>query len=279
MIHTCRQSPKFKKFVRRLRPIAQNTVLDAESVAVAILERLWHATAVGAKRGDIGRFDNELIAEECGWLGDADLLIGILVKCDYLDECTEHRLLVHDWHEHAPNHVKGAVKRMGGFLVLRSDPIGADSEVAPQTPLPPNLTNSNQTKPNPTTPNDPWESVVVVLLELGVLKAKAAVAKAREMFTVDQAQNIIRHWSAIPGAQPGTLFNWLTVNGSFDRSLQAEQEAKAPPPKRAKDTKLEWENHRTRCIKRGREQGMTEAEIETRLEEMKPKFMEQLNAV
>ena len=72
MIHTCRQSPKFKKFVRKIRPIAVNDVVDAESIAVSVLERLWHQTAVGAKRGDIGKFDNELIAEECGWLKDAD---------------------------------------------------------------------------------------------------------------------------------------------------------------------------------------------------------------
>ena len=162
MIHTCRQSPKFKLFVRKLRPMAQNPIVDVESVAVSTLERLWHQTAIGAKQGDIGKFDDELIAEECGWLGDASTLISLLVDCGYLDRCLDHRLIVHDWSQHAPKHVKASVKIMGGFFETRCDhigttsgvdPLGGTLEDAPLTPHPPNQTNPNQTNPNQTNPN------------------------------------------------------------------------------------------------------------------------------
>lgn len=160
MIHTARQSPKFVRLVRSLRAHVQpGCIVDAESIATGVLERLWHATISGAMRGDIGRFDNEVIAEMCGWLGDADTLIEMLVACGFVDECEEHRLIVHDWHEHAPRHVKGNVTRLGGFLTIKDRPLGTipNGPSPRDTPLAtgvPNLTKPNQTKPN----NTPYKS-------------------------------------------------------------------------------------------------------------------------
>jgi hypothetical protein len=157
VIHTARQSPKFIKLKRRLRGIVpEGPFTDPESVAIAILERLWHATASGPIRGDIGSFDDEVIAEACGWPLEASLLIDLLVECGWLDRHPTHRLLVHDWHQHAPNHVKGNVAKKGGFLTYRDgdapaaepkgEPKGPAPEVEPQRTSAPNLT-----KPNPTT--------------------------------------------------------------------------------------------------------------------------------
>lgn len=156
MIHTARQSPKFMKLVRRLRPLVGQIIVDADSIAVCVLEKLWHATTVGAIRGDIGKFDNETIAEMCGWLGDADELVTMLVETGYLDvhPDPEIRLLVHDWHDHAPKHVKGNVTKVGGFLFLpkqgdapKAQPIGDAPKAPPLTTGAPNLTNSNLTNP------------------------------------------------------------------------------------------------------------------------------------
>lgn len=220
MIHTCRQSPKFKTLVRRIRPLIGNCIIDAESVTVAILERLWHAATAGAKRGDIGKFDNELIAEECGWMGDADQLIDALVECGFLDVCEQHRLVVHDWDEHSPKHVKGVVKRQGGFVkpVTRavpqpphgkhsSGPSSHDASSEPRVndlgsttqghqpksatldPLPPNLTKPNQTKPNhhPQTPSRSdgggggnFDEVFAALSAAEVVSIEPVVDKLRE---------------------------------------------------------------------------------------------------
>lgn len=110
MIHTARQSPKFRRLVRLLRPHVAVPCVDVETIAVGLLERLWHATANGAKPGNIGKYEDEDIAEECGWHLDAQMFIELLVQTGYLDTHEEHRLVVHDWHQHAPNHVKGIVK-------------------------------------------------------------------------------------------------------------------------------------------------------------------------
>ena len=155
MIHTARQSPKFIKLVRRLRPIiAGRAFLDAESVAIVVLERLWHATATGAIRGDIGRFDNESIAEACGWPDDADELIQVLVECGWLDESEEHRLVVHDWHDHAPRYVKGNAKKAGGFVSQASAPKEEPYKAGPIEAGPHEVPPPNQTKPNLTKPNN-----------------------------------------------------------------------------------------------------------------------------
>lgn len=185
MIHTARQSPKFKMFVRAIRPMAKNEVVDVESIAVSILERLWHQTAIGAKQGDIGKFDNELIAEECGWLGDAAWLVDTLVKCRYLDECSQHRLIVHDWSEHAPNHVKGVMKRRAekgqlGFATRVVNP-SSEPKSATQGAKPPNLTNSNLTQPNQTKPkDDPRDDLMAVI---------------PEKFQTEEIRQAVRHWA------------------------------------------------------------------------------------
>ncbi len=285
MKHSTPESMKFKRLMRRLH--------ESKRGVAGLLELLWISTATNARRGDIGRFSNEEIAIECDWAGDPDELVAALVEVGFLDSSAEHRLIVHDWHIHAPGFIKAWVKSQNTAFCQPDEPAANASSDPPsdrtsdrtsdppsvrprEAPIP-NQTKPNQVKPNPTTTGGPssdapWPEVVVVLSELGLVKAKAAVEQAKRLHTFEQVQEVIRHWSAIPGAQPGTLFNWLTVKGSFERATTPEP----PPPKRKKDPKLEWENHRTRCIKRGREQGMTDDEIEARLEEVKPKFMEAL---
>lgn len=98
MIHTARQSPKFLRLVRKLRPlVGHESIVDAESVAVSILERLWHAAIAGAKRGDIGRYEDDVIAEMVGWMGEPEQLVGMLVESGWLEPCETHRLVVSDW--------------------------------------------------------------------------------------------------------------------------------------------------------------------------------------
>jgi hypothetical protein len=71
--------------------------------AVGILESLWHFTAEFAPRGDIGRYTNKRIAAGCGWERNPDVLIQALHDAHWIDTDTTHRLIIHDWHEHADN--------------------------------------------------------------------------------------------------------------------------------------------------------------------------------
>lgn len=151
MKHSTPEGIKFKKLQRRLKLRRYATV--------GILESLWIATIKNSPAGDIGRFDNETIAIECDWDGDADELVDALTECGWLDKCATSRLVVHDWHDHAPYFVRGVVSKRGGFKSKPSEPlktatiVGDISQpqnadpVADITDQQPNLTKHNLTKP------------------------------------------------------------------------------------------------------------------------------------
>lgn len=200
MIHTARQSPKFMRLVRKIRTfVGPNCIIDADSVATAILEKLWHATITGAPRGNIGKFDNDCIAEMCGWMGDADQLIDLLVDSRFVDRHDEHRLIVHDWHDHAPNHVKGNVTRMGGFLTITQaitpddEPRGVAPGDEPQGTGAPNLT-----KPNPTKQSAAAcaaaESEELFIRSIDVNAATAAAKKLAQVIRIDTTAGLTRDY-------------------------------------------------------------------------------------
>jgi hypothetical protein len=74
---------------------------------------LWHTTAKFTPQGNIGKWSDKSIAERVGWNNKPDALIRALVKTRWLEEDGEHRLLVHDWHEHADQTVERALTKKG----------------------------------------------------------------------------------------------------------------------------------------------------------------------
>jgi hypothetical protein len=85
--------------------------------AAGILELTWHLTAREARRGDLGKLDNETIALAIDYRGDENKLIDALVRTGWLDESADYRLVVHDWHEHADEAVKKRLTRSGQTFV------------------------------------------------------------------------------------------------------------------------------------------------------------------
>ncbi len=67
---------------------------------VGTLELLWHFTAKFTPSGNIGIYPNEVIAKRVGWTGIPLQLIESLIAARFLDTHPEHRIVVHDWHEH-----------------------------------------------------------------------------------------------------------------------------------------------------------------------------------
>lgn len=164
LIHTAKQSAKFTKLVRRIRSTMPGLPVDPSTVATGLLEQMWHFTISSAKRGDIGQHDDELIAEACGWLGEPADLVAMLVETGWLDQCDEHRLVVHDWHEHAPGFIKRNIDRAGGFVgvvkqALPYSPEHGSGRFLTQEPseaVTPNQTKQNKTKPkSPPAAEDP----------------------------------------------------------------------------------------------------------------------------
>jgi hypothetical protein len=85
--------------------------------AVGMLELLWHLTAREAPRGDIGKLSNEDIALAVDYRQNEDVLIEVLVRTRWLDVSAEHRLLIHDWQEHADEAVKKRLTRSGQSFI------------------------------------------------------------------------------------------------------------------------------------------------------------------
>jgi hypothetical protein len=89
--------------------------------AVGILEILWHFTAKYCPCGDIGRFTDKQIAKAVGWQRPTGArgvtpecrLSDALVTAKWLDRCTCHRLVVHDWKDHADQAVTKFLDRHG----------------------------------------------------------------------------------------------------------------------------------------------------------------------
>jgi len=228
MIHSATQTSKFRKFVRRLRALVDSDIVELETIAVGLLERLWHATMQEAKRGDIGRHDNETIADMMGWRAqNFDELIALMVESGWLDECPENRLLVHDWAEHCPHYIKKNIGRVGGFIEPVSDHKTAQlSQSAPkpssheeengnlsQSALTPNQTKHNQTKPDPTKDAEPafdfsnpdvfWDTAPIGWVAFDWLACQG---------------EFIRQWNQLPGgvipsrlkAMPSDVASWFS---------------------------------------------------------------------
>jgi hypothetical protein len=96
--------------------------------AVGMLELLWHLTAREAPRGDIGKLSNEDIALALDYRGDEDVLIEALIRTRWLDRNETHRLLIHDWHEHAWLTINSrALRHVFSNRLTRSFPASSNS--------------------------------------------------------------------------------------------------------------------------------------------------------
>ena len=69
-------------------------------------------TAKQALRGDIGKLSDEDIAIGIGYQEDEEILIEALVSTGWLDAHPKHRLLIHDWPDHAQDAVHMKLARM-----------------------------------------------------------------------------------------------------------------------------------------------------------------------
>lgn len=69
--------------------------------ALGILEALWHFAGKFAPRGNVGKFKDSEIEGWLEWDGERGALVAALTDVGWLDKSEEHRLVIHDWHEHA----------------------------------------------------------------------------------------------------------------------------------------------------------------------------------
>ena len=75
------------------------------------LEMIWHFTGRFTPQGDIGKYTDETIETWVEWDGEPGFLIAALIQTGWLDRDDLHRLLVHDWAEHADKATKNSMIR------------------------------------------------------------------------------------------------------------------------------------------------------------------------
>lgn len=125
----CLDHPKLFEFASLLQV--------EELMAVGVLESIFCVTARYAKRGDLGHLSNKAIALKIRWRGDADRLIQCLVDTRWLDESSDPaiRLIVHDWHDHCPNWVRGFLSKKGLAFASGVPSSSKSKKAAPSSPL------------------------------------------------------------------------------------------------------------------------------------------------
>jgi hypothetical protein len=109
--------PKFADLKARLgRP---------KYVALGCLEAIWHFTGRFTPQGNLGKYTDQAIEAWVEWDGEPGALIAALIGAGWLDADPVHRLLVHDWAQHADKATKNALGRAHvGFC---TDPVRTPS--------------------------------------------------------------------------------------------------------------------------------------------------------
>lgn len=98
------------------------------------LELLWQFTAKFTPQGNIGRFTNDRIEAACDWSGRRGALVDGLVRAGWLQLDQTHRILVHDWYEHADNTVRKRLTRERLCFLLPTERMSGHGPDTVQTP-------------------------------------------------------------------------------------------------------------------------------------------------
>jgi hypothetical protein len=101
--------------------------------AVGYLELLWHFTAEFAPQGDIGKYDDRWIEAALFWTGRQGFLIHCLTVAGWLDDHSERRLVIHDWHDHADDAVRKRLIRSGQQFLTHRDKVTGQNTVTDRT--------------------------------------------------------------------------------------------------------------------------------------------------
>jgi hypothetical protein len=144
--------------------------------AWGLMEGLWNFATRYAPAGNVGKYPNQELADALAWDGEPDKLIDAITESGWLDRHETERLIIHDWHEHAPDYLKKREKKreytfFGKPIKEEQDQNILEKKDRPETQeifLPensgkfqnvpekngqPSLTQPSLTKPNPTQPS------------------------------------------------------------------------------------------------------------------------------
>jgi hypothetical protein len=119
---------------------------------VGTLEMLWHWAAKFTPQGDIGKYSDKTIEDAISWSGSSGELVRVLVEKRWLDRDSTHRLVVHDWRDHADESVRKALRRNCLEFVIADGgqcPENVETPSGKILPALPCLTLPSQASPEP----------------------------------------------------------------------------------------------------------------------------------
>lgn len=224
--------------------------------AVGLLEALWHFTATYAAHGNIGRFSDRSIAKALEWEQSPETLIDALVETGWLDRSETHRLVVHDWAEHADNAVHLKLKRRNEKFVDGTEPYsrkgGVETvsgqcrdNVASRTPLPDArcLMPDARVKETPRSPggepggfDDFWQAYPRKVGKGAALKAWKRIRPNADltarMLAVIRRESTSEQWVRDGGQYIPHPATWLNQGRWDDELPEPVKHSGAPPPAR-----------------------------------------------
>ena len=211
-----------------------------------------------------------------GYDGDADELVAALVDCHWLDRHEVYRLVVHDWHDHAPNYLRGNLARHGRPFVtqlavqLAKQAAKESTKQAAKQPttctVPPNLT-----KPDPTQPQIEEKEEEANLIQktagYGIPHAADLVRAAIEGGTsISQLRDVLDYYENDRHLGPGALARRLEwAHPALEASQGWVTPDKKPPPTN-RNTK--YVDKRVSFVRKRRAEGKTTEEINEELRKL-----------
>jgi hypothetical protein len=82
-----------------------------KGATLGYLECLWHFTGRFCPQGNLGKYEDSAIEAWAEWPGEPGAMIAAMIESRWIDHDDVHRLLIHDWHQHADKATKNALKR------------------------------------------------------------------------------------------------------------------------------------------------------------------------
>lgn len=94
-----------------------------KACTLGYLEGLWHFCGRYTPNGNIGKYSAEDIEAWLEWDGEEGALIAAMVKAKWIDDCPVNGLIVHDWHKHADDATRLALKRAKQEFVVATESV------------------------------------------------------------------------------------------------------------------------------------------------------------
>jgi hypothetical protein len=183
--------------------------------AIGHLELLWSFVGKNSPRGDVGKWPDGSIARACDWMGPPQVFIQALIDARLIESDDVHRLVVHDWRDHAAGWVRAKLAKLGVRFIATSRDVSASTN----TP-----TGTATGSPTGTATGSPTEvEKVATRTPTGMPTTQGREGKRREgkgsKRAAHDAQAARERAYATPGLDVPTLQRWEAYRVELHKPL------------------------------------------------------------